>query len=105
MCRRLILVAWTALLAGCARSERGVVLSAVPHGEARANLVMARAPETAALATRMSVRSDWPSVDHGYRFDDVTYYSTIRYDEQSFYDRYGGLLYVNEGLRTGVWVR
>lgn len=105
MARAFILVAWTTVLAGCARSERCVVLSAETRGELRANLVLARSAETARLAPLMAERSDWPSVDHGYRSGDVTYYSRIIYDDQSYYDRYTGFSNVANALQTGVLLR
>jgi hypothetical protein len=53
----------------------------------------------------MAERSDWPSVDHGYRSGDVTYYSRIIYDDQSYYDRYTGFSNVANALQTGVLLR
>ncbi len=105
MPRRFILIAWTALIAGCAQPQRGAVISAAPPHVVRANLVFARHPGTAALAPAIAARSDWPATDHGYRFDDVTYYSRIFYDEQSFYGRYGALWHEADTFVTGVWRR
>ncbi len=42
---------------------------------------------------------------HGYRFDDVTHYSRIRYDEQVYYDRNGSLYNEQLSIQTGVMVR
>jgi hypothetical protein len=59
------------------------------------------------LAESYAYRSSWPSVRVGYTFDDVSTFSEVIYDDQSFYDwRYGGG-YTRESVsvRTGVVVR
>lgn len=61
--------------------------------------------EHAWLAANGPQRSNWPSVMHGYRFDDVTHYSRIRYDEQVYYDRNGSLYNEQLSIQTGVMVR
>jgi hypothetical protein len=61
--------------------------------------------EVAALATQMTERSDWPSVDNGYRMDDQTFYATTTYDLQSHFDRFGGLYYEALSVRTGTRIR
>jgi hypothetical protein len=41
----------------------------------------------------------------GVRLDEVTYYSTVIYDEESYFDRRGSLLYGRQAVRTGVWLK
>jgi len=41
-----------------------------------ANLALGPSAEVAVLATQMTERSDWPSIDNGYRMDEQTFYAT-----------------------------
>ena len=105
MIRRLALLTSALLLSGCVRQERCAVLHSESPGRTGANLTLARSPDTAQLATLLTARADWPSVEHGLRLEDVTYYSRTYYSEQTYYDRYGGLLDLSDAQQTGVWLR
>src|SRR5574342_90174 len=89
----LILIAWTVVLAGCAAPLRVTVLEATADLPAPANLALGPSTEVAALATQMTERSDWPSVESGYRMDEQTSKATTTYDVQSHCDRVGSLYY------------
>lgn len=69
------------------------------------NLALGPTAEHAWLATELAWRSDWPAVRLGYRFDDVTHYYSVLYNENSTYDRNGSVSDTQESVRTGVWVR
>ncbi len=100
-----MLIAWTMGLAGCAAPLRVTALQAVADSPAPANLALGPSAEVAALATEMTARSDWPSVDTGYRMDDQTIYATTTYDVQSHFDRFGSLYVEALSVRTGVRVK
>jgi hypothetical protein len=70
------------------------------------NLVMGPSPAVLADAQQLNVRSSWPSVDAGYKFEQYSEYTEFIYDNQTFHDRLGGT-YFRGGLeyRTGGWVR
>lgn len=89
-----------AALSGCASNDRSYV------AHASTNLALGRWPQQARLAEQFTIRSNWPSVEGGYLFDDITYFSIQSYDRQSFYDRLGGE-YDRESdtVRTGVLLR
>jgi hypothetical protein len=97
-----VLIAWTMGLAGCAAPLRVTELQTTAGSPAPANLALGSSAEVAALATLMTERSDWPSVDSGYRMDDQTFYATTTYDVQSHFDRFGSLYYEAVSVRTGV---
>ncbi len=92
-------------VAGCQAPPHFAVLgNEGPEGPC-ANLVLGRSPESAALAEVIEPRADWPTMDRGMRLDDVTYFSNITYDEQTYYDRYNNLFYGMQAVRTGVYLR
>jgi hypothetical protein len=93
-------------LAGCSGGTPPVTYWAQAD-RAAANLVIGPTRDHGWLAESFAYRSQWPAVDAGYAFDDVSTYTEIIYDDQSFYDwRYGGG-YTREAIsvRTGVVVR
>jgi hypothetical protein len=102
---RIVLIAWTMGLAGCAAPLRVTVLQASAGAPAPANLALGPSADVAVLAAQMAGRSDWPSVDTGYRMDDQTFYATTNYDVQSHFDRFGSLYVEALSVRTGVRVR
>lgn len=93
-------------LAGCARSSGPVVYAPGPDRPA-ANLVLGPSPEHTWLAETFAYRSSWPSVESGYSFDDVSTYTEVIYDDQSFYDTPldGGYTHAAVSVRTGVLIR
>ncbi len=97
----LLAVCGLAVVTGCAAPEHAAILSA----ERPCNLALGDfAPDTRE-ALLFAGRSDWPAVETGYRFDEVTYFSKVIYDYQFGYDRHGGLYYGNETVSSGVLVR
>ncbi len=88
---------------GCHSRQPVAVMSPSPTGRC-ANLVLGPSPDAASEALRLAARSDWPAFERGYRFDDVTYFSTDTYEYQSGFDRFGGLYRASQSLRTGVWL-
>jgi len=93
------------LLGGCAGSDRAAVLAVDQVPPPRANLVLGPSAAHGRMAALFVGRSEWPAIERGYRFDDVTFYSRIHYDEQSYYDRFGSLYHESQAVRTGVMVR
>ena len=94
------------LLVGCGTRNSVVVYGPV-QGQRAANLLLGPSPDHTRLAELHAYRSSWPSVSSGYLFDDVSTYTEVIYDDQSFYDwQYGGG-YTREAVsvRTGVLVR
>lgn len=70
------------------------------------NLVMGERADENRLAQEFAGRSAWPSFDVGYAVEDVSFFSTFSYDDQSFYDRYsGGYSRQSVSHRAGVIVR
>jgi hypothetical protein len=99
--RKLALLALSfVVLTGCG-VPRGVTVSAPSH----ANLAIGRSAQLTERALALAVRSDWPMVENGYRFEEATVYSTVLYDQQLNYDRHGGLNREAESVQTGVQVR
>lgn len=105
MRRTLFLVAWIALLAGCKAVDRTVVVHSDALPRVSANLALGPSAENSRLAALLPPRSDWPSVENGYRFDDATIYTRASYDVQMQYDRHGSLYYEQQSIQTGVRVR
>ena len=97
------------LLSGCATRERAAVLGNTPgpHGPPRcANLALGPTAEHGHIAELFTRRSTWPSVETGYRFGETSYYTEVNYDDQAFYDRFGGGFHRgSESYRSGVLLR
>ncbi len=92
------------LLAGCGTPQRCAIIDARQPGVPRANLVLGPTADHAWLATQFAGRSDWPTVEVGHRYEDVTYFSTIQHDTQVHYDRFGSFYNQAQTVRTGVLV-
>ncbi len=88
-----------AALSGCAAPQ-------VVCPQRTPNLALGRDRSVNQIAQESNLRSGWPSVESGYVFDDVTYFSTSSYDRQYYYDRLGGEFEnLTESVRTGIRVR
>lgn len=97
-----------AMLAGCAAPRPAGALL-VRHGQfphhPAPNLLGDNA-DLVAAARDFTYRSDWPSVPVGFFVDDVTHYSTVIYDDQTFFDELGGIHeHVASQVRSGLLVR
>jgi len=93
------------LLGGCATSS----LSTTALASARpqpANLLLSDSPYVAMLGERFAGRDDWPTTVFGYVVEDVSTFTEFSYDDQSFFDRFGGgLQHEALSVRSGVVVR
>ncbi len=101
----LLLVAGLLFMCGCHECRRTTVVTYNANGPERANLALGPSPETSELAALFAERSDWPSVDIGYRVDDVTFYTTTTYDVQMRYDRDVSLYVGTQSVQAGTWIR
>jgi len=96
-------------MVGCARPRAvGVWLPAerrVDRAErASCNLALGPSAEHVRVATSLG-RGRGPSVETGYRLEDVSFFSDVQYDDQFFYDRYGGHSRSATTVRTAVVLR
>lgn len=92
-------------LAGCAAGPSAVYVGR--PGVAPANLAIGPSTSHTFLSEAFAYRSAWPSVSVGYRFDDVSTYTELIFDDESFYDTGYGSGFTREAVsfRTGVLVR
>jgi hypothetical protein len=71
-----------------------------------ANLALGSHPEHVQIGGELTYRSDWPAVRYGYVIEDVASFFSFSYDDQSFYDRFGGGYFsLFEATRQGVIAR
>ena len=111
MLRTAWLLAAAALFSGCAAHEPSVVvvhevLPPPADNYRPPNLVLGPSAEHARLGEWFAARSDWPSMESGMRLEEVSTYIDATYDDQAYYDRFGGAFFkVQESVRTGVFVR
>jgi hypothetical protein len=89
---------------GCASQRSGAVHYAGDRCRST-NLAIGPTAEHSWISSRIGYRSDWPAVQTGVRLDSITYYSEIIYDQESHWNRYGGLYHGTETVHGGVWVR
>jgi hypothetical protein len=99
------LIVLLACLGGCTAPARFATLEAVQGSRPPTNLALRPSAEDTRFATLLNGRSDWPSVDNGYRMEDVTSYATSTYDVQMQFDRHNSLYYEAQSVNTGVRVR
>jgi len=71
----------------------------------KSNLLLNACAADARDALALNTRSDWPATEGGYRFDELTLYTTLGYSYVQGYDRFGGLYYGTERVETGTWIR
>lgn len=93
-------------LAGCANVGGPAVYAPEPDRPV-ANLALGPSRDHTWLAEAHAYRSSWPAVRSGYVFDDISTYTELIYDDQSFYDaRYGGgYTRAAVSVRSGVLIR
>lgn len=89
-------------LIGCAHSPHDG--AAVLSSRSPANLALGPTPMHAWVAEGYG-RAAWPVSEAGRRYEDVTVYWNVLYDEQSYYDEFGGMLHESQSVRSGVRVR
>ncbi|MBU0639638.1 MAG: hypothetical protein KKB50_12290 [Planctomycetes bacterium] len=99
---------FTLLLFGCAARQPGVVIRSSAGTHARcapvvANLALGPSAEHGRVAALFAYRTSWPTVAIGYRFDQISQYTELIYDDQTFYDWHGGGYYrESETIHSGV---
>ena len=96
---------WLLSTAGCGQPRGGVVHA---WGADRvANLALGPTRDHTWLAESFAYRSSWPSVELGYVFDDLSSYTEVIYDDESYYSGLYGGGFTREAVsvRTGVLVR
>ena len=93
------------LASGCATQHAPAVVDATHPAVCRANLALGPTAEHLWLANEGWARSDWPAVDHGWRVDEIIYFSTITYDSQYQFDEFGGLYRAAQSIQAGVELR
>jgi hypothetical protein len=93
-------------LSGCVGGERVAVYAPGP-GVSVANLALGPSRDHTFLAETYAYRSSWPSARLGYLFDDVSTYTEVIYDDQSYYSWRGGGSFAREAVsvRSGVLFR
>lgn len=92
-------------MAGCTGPNGVTVVEPHPRVGRQPNLALGPSREHARLGQELAVRSDWPAATIGVRGEDVTFYSTIIYDQQSYNDRYNSFYHETQTIRTGVLIR
>ncbi len=71
-----------------------------------ANLALGSHPQQVRVGEALTYRSDWPAVRSGYVLEDVASFFSYSYDDQSFYDRFGGGYFsLFESTRHGIMAR
>ncbi len=101
MWRWLIIALCCGAVTGCSRSH-SATRRACDYAP-RANLALGSSPQLVSAAVSGFPRSDWPAAVHGYRFDEMTVYSSSLYDQQIQFDDYNGLIYETQTVRSGTW--
>lgn len=104
--KRLAAILWTTLLvAGCAGTSGYAVVEPRGGVPRQANLALGPTRGHTQVAQQFAARSDWPAAVLGFRSEDITFYTTITYDQQSYNDRYNSFYRETQSVRTGVWMR
>lgn len=91
---------------GSTRSRATVLYQhhADPHRR-QPNLALGSARDHGRYAQRFNHRSDWPAVDNGYRYNDISSYTEYLYNEQYDYGRHGAIYSGRHSHRSGVLIR
>ena len=90
-------------LAGCCCDRHAVIRSSRPV----ANLAIGPTSDHTALSQAYTYRSSWPSVRAGYLFDDLSTYTEVIYDDESYISRFNAGSFNREAVsvRSRVLVR
>ncbi len=94
-----------AAIGGCASGRTGTVIEARRLVGPPPNLALGPTAEHARLGCLLTERADWPAAEIGYQHEEVTFYSKITYDEQSYFDRFGAVYHQTQSFQTGMRVR
>lgn len=109
--RKLAELALLFTLTGCAATPPATVLVSEHYGPPTAarpapNLVLGPSVEHARLGEWYAVRSGWPETPIGIRLGEISEYNDVTYDDESYYDRFGGAFYrIRQSVRTGAVLR
>lgn len=103
MVRLVALVLGCLSLAGCCRDRHVFVRADRPV----ANLALGPTSDHTALSQAYTYRSSWPSVRAGYIFDDLSTYTEVIYDDESYISRFNAGSFTREAVsvRNRVLVR
>ena len=90
-------------LAGCCCDRRVVVRANRPV----VNLAIGPTSDHTALSQTYTYRSSWPSAPAGYLFDDLSTYTEVIYDDESYISRFNAGSFNREAVsvRSRVLVR
>lgn len=91
-------------LCGCHHADR-VETTCFHRSAVAPNLALDPWSEANLAAVSLDRSSAWPSVDTGYRLDDVTTSTEVLFDYQTGFDRWGGIHRLGQTIRTGVFLR
>ncbi|MGE3182401.1 MAG: hypothetical protein AB7N71_12280 [Phycisphaerae bacterium] len=69
------------------------------------NLALGHNPEIAWIAAEINPRSDWPSVENGYRLNEITYYNDVLIDSQYVITEFDTTFKTGQNFRSGVLIR
>ena len=96
----------TLVLAGCSSPQRATVC-VIGASRLPPNLALGPSRDHTILSEMHAYRSSWPSVQSGYLFDDVSTYTEVFYDDQSYYGWRDGGGFMREAVsvRSGVLYR
>ncbi len=109
--RKLAELALLLTLTGCASPPSANVLVSEHYDPPAAawalpNLVLGPSVEHARLGEWYTLRSGWPETPIGVRLGEISEYSDVTYDDESYYDRFGGAFYrIRQSVRTGAVLR
>lgn len=93
-------------LGGCASQPRATVLVAGASYGSAPNVLLGPNGDQILLGESLAGRSAWPAIHDGFVLDDTEYFSYEIYDDQSFFDRFGGGFYHQaNSTRSGVRIR
>lgn len=100
MLRYLSILIVVGVCGGCASTPR------ITYVAGGANLALGRTAYETAVALDAPTRGPWGRASTGIRVEDVTTFSEMIYDDQSFFDAFGGSYYhASFSIREGVQVR
>jgi hypothetical protein len=111
MTRRVLLILTLSLFAGCAARQPVTTLvheafTTGRVGDRPPNLVLGPTREIARVGQWYTFREEWPAVPFGWRLEEVSTYTDATFDDQAYYDRFGGAFFkVQDSVRTGIILR
>lgn len=107
MRKLLLCMALGAILSGCRSSGPQDFAAAVRPAPIREtpNLALGPHPDVAYIGSEINPRSDWPSIENGYRLNEVTYYTDVFVDNQYIFTNFDASFRTGQNVRSGVLIR